>query len=134
MQTAGAGEHRAEDAQAGDESRDEHGRRAVTLEESIELGQASGGEADFPAVSFGQGSPSPSPDQKADVVSDHRGNHGGDHDPDEREPSELRQGTPTEEHGFAWHRQSGVLQQDADEHDRVAVTGKEIQEPFGHAL
>ena len=54
-----------------------------------------------------------------------------DDDPDQRQPAGVRERRAGEQRRLARHRQAGVLEEDADEHDGVAVAREQIEEPLG---
>ena len=122
----GAGQPRGPDAQAEDEAAEEHGLRAVALEERLarlEHLQALAVEATGP---FEQPAPALAPDQVADVVADDRGERGErDHELD----FEL---APGGEHGggdqrrLAWNRHAAGLGHHEQEQQRVAGDFDEV--------
>jgi len=71
-------------------------------------------------------------DEEADVVAQDGSRDGGRDDPGERQAAELGQGRARQQDGLARNRDSGILQQDADEHDGVSVSREEIEQPFRH--
>ena len=77
-QRARAGQHGADDAEAGDEARDEDGLRAVPREEGIELRQTRLGDAEDPAVALDEHASAVAADDKPDVVAEHGPRNGDD--------------------------------------------------------
>ena len=129
---ARAGEHRAEDAQPGDEARDEHGLRPVTREEPVELIEPQTRQADAPAVPLDQTAAEAPAGEESEVVADNRTGSRQDDDARQRQPAVVRERRAGEQRRLARHRQPGVLEQHAEEDHSVAIAREEVDDPFGH--
>src|SRR5262249_2823964 len=131
-QAARAGEQRAEDAQPGDEPRDEHGAPSVAMEESIKLLEPRPRQPDVRSVPFDEPAPVVMADEESEVVAEDGPSHRRHDHPVELEPAEMRQRGAGEQGGLAGNRQPGVLEEDAKKHHRIPIARKEIDQPLRH--
>ena len=107
-------------------------RAPYRSEEAVELGEPPIGQAKSGSIALGEHSPAAAADEEPEVVAeDGPGDRGRDHPP-ERQPAELGQRSAREQHRLPGHRQAGVFQKYANEHDRVSVSREEIDQPFRH--
>jgi hypothetical protein len=90
-------------------------------EKGIEGGQPGGRQPDEWPVPLRNRAPAAAPDPVARVVAQDRCRDGQRDDPREREETLMGQEACGQQDGFAWHRHSSVLEQDAQENDRIAV-------------
>ena len=125
---AGAGEHRRDDADAGDEAAEEDGLRAVPVEEALaalERVRPQGRER--AAVARQDRAPAAPPEPVAErVAQDRRGDRDAD-DEREREPARAGEHPGREQRGLTREGDARGLPEDQREEDRIAQMGRDVE-------
>ena len=125
---AGAGEHRRDDADAGDEATEEDGLRAVPVEEALaalERMRPEGGER--AAAARQDRSPAAPAEPVAERVAEDGGGDGDADDEREREVARTGEHTGRQQRGLTREGDARRLAEDQREEDRIAQVGRDVQ-------